>query len=104
MIQHTQKSTKEKGFWQPVFVGDVLQATSFWRRGAEISIPETDLSGMLDGDRIYIENDADPLHLITPVAGTPDPYTPLSGDRQSSPGAMIWKEGGDIHHIYHEEE
>lgn len=102
MIKHTQKATKLKGFWQPEFVGEVLQATTYYFRDLEIAIPETDLSAMEDGDRVYVEDDADPLHLIK--GGSSVPCIPLSGEAASSPGAVIWKEAGEIHYLYHEEE
>ena len=102
MIKHTQKSTKVKGFWQPEFIGNILQATTYYWRNLEITIPETDLSTLETGDRIYIENDADPLHLIKQYAE--NDYIPLSGDMSSSPGAVIWHEGGGLHYLYHEEE
>ena len=102
MKKHIQKSTKSKGFWQPEFVGQVLQATTYYFGDLEIAIPETDLSNLEDGDRIYVEDNADPLHLIK--AGSSVPYIPLSGEATSSPGPVIWKEAGEIHYIYHEEE
>ena len=102
MIKHKQKSTKPKGFWQPKFAGQVLQATTYYFRDLEIAIPETDLSVMEDGDRVYVENDADPLHLIR--AGASVDYAPLSGETSSSPGPVCWKEAGEIHYIYHEEQ
>ena len=102
MIKHTQKSSYAKGFWQPEFAGEVLQATTYYWKDLEIEIPETDLSGMEDGDRIYVENDADPLHLIKGDSSVS--YVPLSGEINSSPGAVIWKESGLIHFLYHQEE
>lgn len=102
MRKHIQKSTKAKGFWQPEFIGDILQATTYYWQDLEIEIPETDLSGLEDGDRIYIENDADPLHLIKVHAE--DDHVPLSGDNSNSPGAVIWVENNEIHYIFHEEE
>lgn len=102
MKKHIQKSTKLKGFWQPEFVDEILQATTYYFRHSEIAISETDLSIMENGDRIYVENDNDPLHLIK--GGSSAPYAPLSGEATSSPGAVIWKEAGEIHYIYHEEE
>ena len=102
MIEHKQKSTKQKGFWQPTFVGDVLQATIYYWQDLEISIPQTDLSTLNDGDKIYIEDDVDPLHLIEVYAV--NNYVPLSGDTSTSPGQVIWKVGGEIHYLYHEDE
>lgn len=102
MKKHIQKSTKEKGFWQPEFVDEILQAATYYFRNLEIEIPETDLSVMEEGDRVYVENDADPLHLIK--AGSSAPYAPLSGEVRSSPGQVIWNQGGEIHYLYHEEE
>jgi len=102
MIKHIQKSDKQRGFWQPDFVGEVLQAITYYFRGLEIVIPETDLSGLENGDRVYVEDDADPLHLIK--AGSSVSYVPLSGETNSSPGQVIWKENGDIYYLYHEEE
>ena len=102
MIKHEQKSNKVTGFWQPTFIGDVLQATIYFWQDLEIQIPQTDLSTMNDGDMIYIENDSDPLHLIEVHAENDS--VPLSGDFSSSPGAVIWKEGGEIHYLYNEEE
>lgn len=102
MIKHTQKSDQARGFWQPEFVGEVLQATTYYFRDLEIMIPETDLSVMEDGDRIYVEDDIDSLHLIK--SGSSALYAPLSGEAMSSPGAVIWREAGEIHYIYHEEE
>jgi len=102
MIKHIQKSTKAKGFWQPQFEGNALQATTYCWQDLEISIPESDLSTLEDGDKIYIENDADPLHLIKRYAE--NDYVPLSGDMSSSPGPVIWHEGGESHYLYHEEE
>lgn len=102
MIKHIQKSNYARGFWQPEFAGEVLQATTYYFRNLEIAIPETDLSGMEDGDKVYVEDDADPLHLIK--GGSSAPYAPLSGEAASSPGAIIWKEGGQLHYIFHEVE
>jgi len=102
MIKHTQKSNKQNGFWQPEFVGKVLQATTYYWRDLEIAIPETDLSIMENGDRVFIENDDDPLHLIK--AGSLVDYSPLSGETTSSPGQVLWKEAGEIHYLYHEVE
>lgn len=102
MIRHIQKSDKTRGFWQPEFVGEVLQAATYYFRDLEIGIPETDLQVMEDGDKIFVENDADPLHRIK--AGSSAPYAPLSGDTTTSPGPVIWKEVGEIHYLYHEEE
>lgn len=102
MKKHIQRSDHARGFWQPEFTGEVLQATTYYFRDLEIAIPKTDLSVMEDGDRIYVENDADSLHLIK--AGSSVPYAPLSGEAASSPGQMIWKEAGQIHYLYHEEE
>ncbi len=102
MKKHIQKSTKERGFWQPEFVGEVLQGTTYYWRNLEIAIPETDISVMEDGDRIYVEDDTDPLHLIK--SGSSAPYAPLSGEATSSPGQVIWKENGEIHYLYQEEE
>lgn len=96
-----QKSTKQKGFWQPEFAGKVLQATTYYFKDLKIAIPETDLSVMENGDRIYVEDDPDPLHLIK--AGSSVPYAPLSRETTSSPGPVIWKEAGEIHYLYHEE-
>lgn len=102
MIKHIQKSNKSKGFWQPEFIGNVLQATTYYWRELMIQIPETDLSGLEDEDRIYIEHDADPLHLIKTYAE--DDHVHLSGDNSSSPGAVIWVEANQLHYIYHIEE
>ena len=102
MKKHIQKSTKLKGFWQPEFIGKVLQATTYYFRDLEIDIPETDLSVMEDGDRVYIEDDDDPLHLIK--ASSSVDYKPLSGEASSSPGQVVWKENNEIHYLYHEEE
>tara|TARA_Y100000310_G_C20556476_1_gene750804 strand:- start:847 stop:1155 length:309 start_codon:yes stop_codon:yes gene_type:complete len=102
MIKHIQKSTKKKGFWQPEFVDEVLQEIIYYWRDLEIIIPETDLSIMEDGDRIYVEENIDPLSSIK--GGSSALYIPLSGEIASSPGAVIWKEGGEIHYLYHEEE
>ena len=102
MEKHTQKSSHDKGFWQPEFAGEVLQATTYYWKDLVIAIPETDLSGMKNGDRVYVENDADPLHLIK--AGSSVGYKPLSGETTSSPGQVVWKENSETHYLYHEVE
>lgn len=102
MKKHTQKSDRARGFWQPHFINEALQATTYYFRDLEIEVPETDLSGLEEGDRVYVEDDADPLHLIK--GGSSAPYAPLSGEATSSPGVVVWKEAGEIHYLYHEEE
>lgn len=95
MITHKQKSTKQKGFWQPEIINNVLQATTYYFRDLEISIPETDLSILQNGDKVYIENNDEPLYLIK--NGIKADYAPLSGGNDSSPGAVIWMENGEVH-------
>ncbi len=102
MGKHTQKSNRQKGFWEPVIVDNILQPVTYHWRGLEIKIPQTDLSGLNDGDQIFIENNADPLHLIE--ADAVNDYVPLSGYPASSPGPVIWKKNGELHYLYHEDE
>lgn len=103
----TQKSTKEKGFWQPTVVdnGDgtiTLQPCTFYFRDLEIAIPKETWTPS-EGDRIYIENDpVDPLCRI-PTDAEQD-YKPLSGEKESSPSAVIWVENGVVYVLTHEEE
>lgn len=101
MIKHSQRSDINRGFWRPVFVGEVLQPCVYYWRNLEIQISGTDLSGLNDGDRVFVENDEDPLHLVEAFAG--DVYAPLSGDPASSPGPVVWKEAGEIHYLTHVE-
>jgi hypothetical protein len=102
----TQKSTKEKGFWQPELVdnGDgtvTLKPTTFYFRDLEIAIPEETWTPQ-EGNRIYIENDpVDPLYRIH-VDAEQD-YKPLSGEKESSPGPVMWLENGVIYVLTHEE-
>lgn len=102
----TQKSTKETGFWQPILVdnGDgtvTLQSTTFYFRDLEIEIPEETWTPV-EGDRIYIENDiVDPLYRIP--SNAEQDYKPLSGEKESSPGAVIWVENGIFYVLTHEE-
>ncbi|MEW6423188.1 MAG: hypothetical protein AB1523_00330 [Bacillota bacterium] len=103
----TQKSTKQKGFWQPIVVdnGDgtvTLQATTFYFRNLEIEIPKETWTPQ-EGDKIYIENNhVDPLYRI-PSDAEQD-YQPLSGERESSPGPVMWVENGILHVLTHEGE
>lgn len=105
----TQKSTKQKGFWQPTLIdnGDgtvTLQATTFYFRDLEIEIPE-ETWAPANGDKVFIENNpADPLYLIRDTHLLDDiPYTPLEEDKASSPGAAIWVENDTIYVLTHEE-
>jgi len=104
----TQKSTKQKVFWQPELIdnGDgtvTLQPTTFYFRDLEIEIPEETWTPA-NGDKIFIENDSDPVHLIRDTHLLDEiPYTPLSGDKTSSPGAVIWVENDTIYVLTHEE-
>jgi len=102
----TQKSTKQKGFWQPTLVdnGDgtvTLQPTTFYFRDLEIEIPKETWTPA-EGDRIYVENDpVDPLYRITSDAE--HDYQPLSGEKESSPGAVIWVENEVVNVLTHKE-
>lgn len=102
----TQKSTKEKGFWQPTVIdnGDgtvTLQSCTFYFCDLEIAIPEETWTPV-EGDRIYIENDpVDPLYRI-PVDAEHD-YQPLSGEKESSPGPVMWVENGVLYVLTHGE-
>jgi len=90
----TQKSTEQKGFWQPELVnnGDgtvTLKSCIFYFRDLEIEIPEENWTPA-NGDKIFIENDTDPVHLIRDTHLLDDmPYTPLREDKASSPCAVI---------------
>ncbi len=101
-----QISTKDKGFWQPELNlnedGTVtLWPCTFYFKNTEINIQKETWIPQ-EGDRIYVENDADPLHLIR--QDSDDEYVPLSGDSLSSPGPVIWVEQGIIYILTHEEE
>jgi len=102
----TQKSTKQKGFWQPTLIdnGDgtvTLQPTTFCFRDLEIEIPEETWTPA-NGDKIYIENDpVDQLYRIP--SDVEQDYKPLSGEKESSPGPMIWVENGVVNVLTHEE-
>lgn len=101
MVEHIQQSTEQKGFWQPKFKGSLLLPCVFYFGGLEIEIPQTDLSLLQEGDRVFVEADPDPLHLIR--EGSDTDYAPLSGDPTTSPGPVIWREGGEIHYVRHTE-
>lgn len=102
----TQKSTKQKGFWQPeVTLNEdstaTIKPTTYYFRNFEIRIPETTWTPQ-NGDKIFVENDADPLHLIRETHLLDDlPYTPLGEDKASSPGAVIWVENDTIYVLTH---
>lgn len=101
-----QISTKQRGFWQPELSlnkdGTVtLKPCTFYFHDMEIEISEETWTPE-EGDRVYIENDADPLHLIR--QDSEDEYMPLGEDKMSSPGFMIWVEQGIIYVLTHEEE
>lgn len=100
-----QKSTKLKGFWQPIINADedgtvTLQPTTFYFQDLEIDVPKETWEPQ-KGDRIYIENDTDPVHLIQ--YGSEEGYSPLSGEKETSPGAVIWAENDTIYILTHEE-
>jgi len=101
----TQKSTKQKGYWQPELIdnGDgmvTLKSTTFYFRDLKIAIPEETWTPA-EGDRIYVENDpVDPLYRIP--ADAEQDYRPLSGEKESSPGAVIWVENGVLNVLTHE--
>ena len=102
----TQKSTKEKGFWQPTLIlnadGSVtLQATTYYFRDLELAIPQTTWVPA-EGDKVYVENDLDPLYRVPTDSATP--YKPLSGEVESSPGPIIWVENGIVYVLTHEGE
>jgi len=102
----TQKSTKQKGFWQPTLVdnGDgtvTLKPCTFYFRDLEIEIPEETWTPV-EGDRIYVENDPiDPLYRFP--ADAEQDYQPLSGEKESSPGLVMWVENGVVNVLTHEE-
>lgn len=110
-----QTSKKSQCFWQPTLKqnenGTVTLLPCIYYFGSlEINIPEETWMSE-EGDRIYIENNVDPLHLIKQAGGMlpsgeviEDEYTPLSGDKKSSPGPVIWVEQGVIYVLTHEEE
>lgn len=102
-----QKSTKQKGFWQPTVIDNrdgtvTLKPTTFYFRDFEIAIPEETWTPQ-EGDRIYVENNPlDPLYRIP--ADAEQDYRPLSGEKESSPGPVMWVEGGILYVLTHEEE
>ncbi|MCG8401990.1 MAG: hypothetical protein MJA84_10360 [Firmicutes bacterium] len=102
----TQKSTRQKGFWQPTVISNVdgsvtLQLTTFYFRDLEIAIlKETWVP--TEGDKIYVENNSvDPLYRIPADVSTN--YQPLSGEIESSPGPVMWVENGILYVLTHEE-
>jgi len=103
----SQKSTKQKGFWQPTVIdnGDgtvTLQATTFYFRDLEIAIPEGTWTPA-EGDRIYVENNTtDPLYCVP--ADAEQDYQPLSGEKESSPPPVMWVENGILYVLTHEGE
>lgn len=102
----TQKSTKQKGFWQPTVTdtGDgtvTLQPATFYFRDLEIAITAETWTPQ-EGNRIYVENDlVDPLYRVP--ADTEEQYQPLSGEKESSPGPVMWVENGILYVLTHED-
>ena len=102
----TQTSTKEKGFWQPIVTANAdgsvtLQATTYYFRDLELDIPQITWIPA-EGDKVYVENDLDPLYRVPTDSATP--YKPLSGEVESSPGPIIWGENGIVYVLTHEGE
>ena len=111
-VYHNQYSDIIRGYWEmptPTENEDgsiSLPASNFWWQGQKYPVEELPAGTWFprDGDKVYIEFDPEDntkmiYHIIQ--QDSVDDYTPLSGDKTSSPGAMIWVEGNNIHLIKH---
>jgi len=101
-IKGTENSS---GVWTPQFIGNVLQMTEYRFRGQTYSIPETDVSGMVNGDRYYVCDNPKEFKLFK-GDGTgqfTDIYTDdrsPTGNMKSSAGPLIWRENDETYYLH----